>query len=201
MKQQDILIILARSPVYGKVKTRLAAAIGTAEALEVYRQLLQHTLEVAGNVPSDKIVFYSDESVPDEATAPGFARATQYGADLGARMENAFTHVFRQGYEKAVMIGTDCPAMGERTLAAAFEALHQHDVVIGPAYDGGYYLLGMKQVHHRLFDNIPWSTPAVFEETVTICRYDGLRYLLLPTLHDVDKKKDLPHLAKIKQHG
>ncbi len=201
MKQKDILIILARSPVYGKVKTRLAAAIGAAEALEVYRQLLHHTLEVAGNVPSDKIVFYSDESVPDEATAPGFARATQYGADLGARMENAFTHVFGQGYEKAVMIGTDCPAMGERTLAAAFEALHQHDVVIGPAYDGGYYLLGMKQVHHRLFHNIPWSTPAVFEETVTICRRDGLRYLLLPTLHDVDKKKDLPQLAKIKQHG
>lgn len=201
MKQKDILIILARSPVYGKVKTRLAAAIGAVEALEVYRQLLQHTLEVAGNVPSDKVVFYSDESVPDEGTAPGFARATQYGADLGARMENAFTHVFRQGYEKAVMIGTDCPAMGERTLAAAFEALHQHDVVIGPAYDGGYYLLGMKQVHHRLFDNIPWSTPAVFEETVTICRRDGLRYLLLPTLHDVDEKKDLPHLAKMNQHG
>lgn len=201
MKGTDILIILAKNPVYGKVKTRLAAAIGAAAALDIYRQLLRHTLDVAAKVPADKVIFYSDGPAPDEGAAPGFARATQYGADLGARMENAFTHVFRQGYEKAVMIGTDCPAMGERTLAAAFDALHQHDVVIGPAYDGGYYLLGMKQAHHTLFENMPWSTAAVFEETVTVCRDSGLRYLLLPTLHDVDEKKDLSQLAKMNQHG
>ena len=201
MKRTDTLIILAKSPVYGQVKTRLAVSIGAAAALEIYRQLLKHTLDVAAKVPADKVIFYSDEPAPDERTEPGFARATQYGADLGARMENAFTHVFRKGYKKAVVIGTDCPAIGERTLAAAFDALHQHDVVIGPAYDGGYYLLGMKRVHHMLFDNIPWSTATVFEETVTICRSNGLRYLLLPTLHDVDEKKDLPHLAKMEQHG
>lgn len=197
----DILIVLAKTPVYGKVKTRLAAAIGASAALEIYRRLLKHTLDVAWKVSSDKVIFYSDEPASGEEIGLGFAKATQCGGDLGERMKNAFANVFGQGYEKAVMIGTDCPAVGERTLAAAFEALHQHDVVIGPAYDGGYYLLGMKQVHHGLFDNIPWSTPAVFEETVTICRGNGLRYLLLPTLHDVDEKKDLPHLAKMNRHG
>ncbi|WP_353128373.1 TIGR04282 family arsenosugar biosynthesis glycosyltransferase [Parapedobacter pyrenivorans] len=201
MAQADILIIFAKMPVYGKVKTRLAVSIGHAAALEIYRQLLSHTLNMAAKVKAEKIMFYSDETTLDLTIAPGFASATQCGDDLGKRMKNAFTDVFGQGYAKAVIVGTDCPAIDETIVATAFDTLDKRDLVIGPAYDGGYYLLGMKRVHPTLFENIPWSTAAVFEKTVAICKNDGLSYSLLPPLPDVDEEKDLPHLAKMNQHG
>lgn len=201
MAQTDILIIFAKKPVYGKVKTRLAVSIGHAAALGVYRQLLSHTLDIATKVKVEKIIFYSDEAAPDSRAVPSFRSTTQYGVDLGERMKNAFADVFRQGYAKAVIIGTDCPAIGETIVAAAFDTLHKKDVVIGPAYDGGYYLLGMKRVHPPLFEHIPWSTAAVFEKTVATCNTNGLSYSLLPPLPDVDEEKDLLYLAKMNQHG
>ncbi|PPL04330.1 TIGR04282 family arsenosugar biosynthesis glycosyltransferase [Parapedobacter indicus] len=201
MAQTDILIIFAKRPVYGKVKTRLAVSIGPAAALEIYRQLLNHTLDIATKVEVEKIIFYSDETAPDNRTVSGFRSTTQHGVDLGERMKNAFADVFRQGYAKAVIVGADCPAIDETIVAAAFDTLDKRDVVIGPAYDGGYYLLGMKRVHPMLFENIPWSTATVFEKTVAICKNDELSYSLLPPLPDVDEEKDLPHLAKMNQHG
>jgi len=118
----------------------------------------------------------------------------QHGNSLGERMNNAFNNVFEKKYSKAIIIGTDCPALTEKVINDAFEKLNNYDVVIGPANDGGYYLLGMKKLHQQLFKNINWSTETVFDATINICNNLNLSYCLLPVLNDVDEEKDLQHL-------
>ena len=192
---KEALLIFAKNPEKGKVKTRLAATIGNEAALAVYTQLLSHTVAITGNLPMDKFVFYSSriecEDVWDDKP---YFKQLQKGNDLGERMNNAFAASFKKGYDSVVIIGTDCPELDEATIMNAFACLHFNDVVIGPAEDGGYYLLGMKQLHSTLFENIRWSTPTVLAETIEICKSHNLTYTLLPTLHDVDEEKDLSHL-------
>ena len=112
-------------------------------------------------------------------------------------MSNAFSYTFQKGYDRVVIIGTDCPELTAGILMNAFAYLNNHDVVIGPAADGGYYLLAMKQHYSALFKNINWSTETVLEETLEICMENNLNYTLLPVLHDVDEERDLIHLEKL----
>ena len=198
MKQQNVLIIFAKNPVLGKVKTRLAATMGAAAAFEVYKELLYHTKSITQKAAADKVVYYSEQVQFNDLWENGFSKAKQKGKDLGERMLMAFKEMFQQGYKKAVIIGTDCPSLNEAILKEAFERLSATDVVLGPAYDGGYYLLGMSRLHPFLFENIRWSTSTVFESTMVLCKSNNLSYTLLPTLHDVDEEKDLVHLKKIK---
>jgi rSAM/selenodomain-associated transferase 1 len=190
MKQA--LLIFAKNPVYGKVKTRLATAIGHDAALSVYRDLLEVTKKISCNLSVNKIIFYSDfieeQDIWDQKI---YEKQVQRGENLGRRMQNAFIHASDEGNEKVIIIGSDCPEINGPIIMSAFAHLNAYDVIIGPATDGGYYLLGMKKLQARLFENISWSTASVLEETIEACKKQNLLYYLLPVLSDLDEEKDL----------
>lgn len=196
---KEALIIFTKNPEAGKVKTRLAATIGDAEALRVYKQLLMHTVSETNLVSADKYVFYANYVDRDDIwDDKRYYKELQQGNDLGERIMNAFRSTFKKGYDKIIIIGTDCPSLDQSIIQDAFSKLDDIDIVIGPALDGGYYLLGMKQCHKLLFKNIQWSTPEVFPETINRCKIAGLLFFLLQPLQDIDEEKDLQKV-KLKQ--
>lgn len=187
------LIIFVRKPEKGKVKTRLAATVGEDAALYIYQKLLKHTAAVAKSTGIDTFVFYAGEIEEDDLwnEISSFKRK-QKETDLGGRMKAAFAEVFENGYSHVVIIGSDCPHLSVQHIQEAFHALQNNDVVIGPASDGGYYLLGMKNVHASLFENIAWSTNTVYQRTIHILEGNSLSFFPLPVLTDVDEANDLP---------
>ena len=194
---KEALLIFTKNPVPGKVKTRLAATVRNDVAFSVYQQLVKHTLVITSGLPVDKFVFYSDEVEQEDVwNEKHYLKQLQQGNNLGERMNNAFASTFKKGVNKVVVIGTDCPGLDAGIIMNAFTYLDKYNVVIGPAADGGYYLLGMKQHHPQLFENIPWSTNIVLEETISKCVASHLDYWLLPVLNDIDEEKDLIHLKK-----
>ncbi len=197
MNHDSLLMIFAKNPELGKVKTRLAKTIGNEKALMIYLKLLEHTHAVADKVFADKAIFYSnkvqDFDILDYYKFPKFL---QKGKDLGERMERAFGQAFAQNYDKVVIIGSDCIEINSAIIEDAFTALNDNNVVIGPAEDGGYYLLGMDRHYPHLFKNKIWSTPDVFLDTLLDLKKLKLSYSLLPTLSDVDEEKDLGILRK-----
>lgn len=188
------LIIFVRKPEAGKVKTRLAAQIGNEKALEVYIKLLQHTKFVALESDCDKYIFATENR--DDNTWRGFNIEQQSEGDLGERMAHAFENLFNKNYKKVVIIGSDCPGLSVKHLEEAFGSLNNHDVVIGPAHDGGYYLLGMKKLHKKIFENKNWSTDSVFADSMHTIDKLHLSCFQLETLIDVDEEKDLPDSLK-----
>ena len=191
--KEKLLIIFYRNPELGKVKTRLAAAVGDEKALAIYLKLATHTREVALASDFDRVVYYSHHvDTEDNWQENSFHKKLQVGNDLGIRMYNAFENAFRDGYAHVCIIGTDCLELTSEILSAAFEQLKAHDAVIGPARDGGYYLLGMKQLHKDLFANKEWSTDTVAERTIVDFQNLNLTYSQLPTLSDIDREEDLP---------
>ncbi len=196
------LIVFVRRPDKGKVKTRLAASIGDESALRIYVQLLQHTRTVADTVPADKFIFYTD-GIPgiDMWDGRDYYKCQQTGANLGARMQDAFVKLFDKGYEQVVIIGSDCPELSNDHINDAYDHLDKCDIVIGPAVDGGYYLLGMKKVYPALFAGKQWSTVAVFEDTMGTIRELALSVQQLPILNDVDEEKDVPVAWLMNKHA
>jgi rSAM/selenodomain-associated transferase 1 len=187
----DRLLIFVRNPRLGKVKTRLAATMGDEAALKVYRQLLHHTHQVAADVDAERFVYYSDEiELGDVFHAAHFHKRVQRGADLGQRMENAFAEAFREGAQRVCIIGSDCADLEVGHLALAFSVLKENDVVVGPATDGGYYLLGMRSLVRDVFRNKQWSTDRVASDTLKDAERLGLQVGLLPELNDVDTELD-----------
>lgn len=193
--EENHLIIFVKNPVLGKVKTRLAAGIGEEKALDIYLQLLKLTREAANGSLCMRHVFYSDEIENDAWDDDRFNKHIQEGTDLGLRMKNAFEKVFALGAKKAVIIGSDCPQLTTDLIEESFEILNDKDTVIGPAKDGGYYLLGMKKLHSYLFEDKEWSTDTVFEDTVLDLMENRLSYGRLERLSDLDTIYDL-HLLK-----
>jgi uncharacterized protein len=187
------LIIFARHPELGRVKTRLAADIGAEAALAVYRQLLTHTRAVVAPLDAHKTVWLAETAHAPEQAAdwPGYEQLAQPPGDLGQKMHAAFVHDLARGATKVLIIGTDCPGLTTAHLTEAFAALDTHDVVLGPAADGGYYLLGMKQLQPELFRNKPWSTATVRTETEADAVRLHLRLHRLPELTDIDTGADL----------
>ena len=186
------LLIFTKNPEAGKVKTRLAAKIGNAKAFSIYKQLIEYTVSITNYLPVDKFIFFSNDlEQKDLWNDKHFFKQVQCGQDLGERMNNAFAFAFEMKYDMAVIIGTDCPELNAGIIMNAFAYLNTYDVVIGPAEDGGYYLLGMNQLYSQLFKNISWSTQSVFEETLSICKKNNISYSLLPVLLGVDEEKDL----------
>jgi len=187
------LLIFARQPVLGRVKTRLAAGIGDAAALAVYRELLALTRKAVAAAAVPATVWLAD--APSEAAElpewPGLPWQPQVAGDLGQRMEAAFAQAFGEGNHRVAIIGTDCPGLGAHHLSQAFDLLQIHDVVLGPASDGGYYLLGLRALHSALFHRKPWSTDQVLAATLADARQMGLSVALLPELTDVDTAEDL----------
>jgi uncharacterized protein len=186
------LIIFAKNPILGQVKTRLAATVGNKKALEVYQQLLAHTNKISASINAKKSVYYSEFiEQEDQWKSSIYDKKLQEGDDLGVRMKNAFQ---QHPKRKAVLIGTDCPGLSATIIDQAFEALSFVDVVIGPAEDGGYYLIGMNQLEESLFQDVTWSSSEVLNETVNKINKKKLSFLLLKTLSDVDTEKDLNQL-------
>ena len=190
------LLVFARVPALGRVKSRLAAGVGQPAALAVYRELLAITNAaiVAAGVPAT--VWLADTAGPEPSAAETAEWAThaahcQPEGDLGARMTTAFTAAFAAGAGRVAIIGTDCPGLRAAHLTEAFALLANNEVVLGPATDGGYYLLALRQPQPELFRNKEWSTDSVLADTVADARRLGCRVALLPALRDVDTAADL----------
>jgi len=194
---QETLLILVKNPVEGHAKTRLAKEIGHPMAIEVYRRLLACTHRAVAPLTCKKVVWYGD-FIPPHDLWDGYEKRLQAGNGLGERMLGAFEAAFAAGSHKVVVIGSDCPAIEPRHLAAAFEALDAHDSVLGPALDGGYYLLGMKRLMPVFFENIPWSTETVLACSLQAAAQIGASCTLLEPLSDIDTAQDLwPFIAQL----
>jgi uncharacterized protein len=190
---KNLLILFYRNPELGKVKTRLAKTIGDEKALAIYLRLSAHTRTITQDQSVDKVVYYS-HFVDTEDAWPNssFQKKVQHGNDLGEKMQNAFAEEFKNGYESICIIGTDCLELTSEIAKQAFDELKSHDAVIGPANDGGYYLLGMKKLIPELFQNKNWSTDSVAPDTINDFKKLGLSFVQLLPLTDVDEEKDLP---------
>lgn len=184
------IIIFVKNPVAGKVKTRIAASVGDEKALEIYHKLVAHTCEIIAQVPVDRFVFYSDFIDDDDLwDRTLFQKRLQEGTDLGSRMKAAFSDILND-YNKVVIVGSDCIELHESHILLAIDKLLYHDLVFGPAEDGGYYLMGMKNLHPFLFENIRWSEPEVFATSMDRAKENELAIGLLPVLSDVDFIED-----------
>jgi rSAM/selenodomain-associated transferase 1 len=189
MTTREVILVFQKNPELGKVKTRLAVDLGAEKALRIYQFLVQKTHEVLKGLSQEKLIYHSDFLPSEEWSFPQLHKL-QRGGDLGEKMKNAFEEAFDLGFEKVVIIGTDCAELTEGILIKAFDALDHADLVIGPAADGGYYLLGMKKKNPGLFDTIAWSTSSVLAQTLEIAQKNTLSFDLLPILHDIDEEKD-----------
>lgn len=207
-KSKNALVVFVKAPIAGKVKTRLAATIGNDAALEVYRVIAEHVVQGARHSHSvqttpdmvvtsekyDVLLFVDSEAgQPDVAQWLGGELRVQRGSDLGQRLVHAFEDCFKN-YERVVVIGSDAPFVSPLT-DDAFVALQKHGCVLGPAFDGGYYLVGLNRNTRNwreLFDDIPWSTSSVFVETVRNARAaGGIDVYLLRAMHDLDTASDM----------
>ena len=186
------LITFIKNPELGKVKTRLAKSIGDKNALIVYKELLIKTRTVTAAVDAERFLFYSNQiDHADEWSSADFIKYLQSEGDLGEKMKQAFQQVLTAGNSPAVIIGSDCFDITPAIIEAAFKSLQHNDAVIGPANDGGYYLLGMKKLHPELFTGIQWSTDSVFEQTIERLNQLNQKVYILPELIDIDELSDL----------
>ncbi len=192
MNDGRLLIIFTKNPEAGLVKTRLAQTVGDEKALEVYETLREHTALVTATVEAERQVYYS-RFIPssDLFFTSKFTFKLQEGEDLGARMLHAIRTGFQTGFRHIVLIGTDCYELSSDMLNQAFKALERSDAVIGPAIDGGFYLIGLNMLLPELFLNRQWSTPEVCRETIEVLQRFAIPYELLTALSDIDTFDDL----------
>lgn len=197
MDNRECLLIFTRYPEPGTTKTRLIPVLGEAGAAELQRQMTHHTLVQAENLRSQRSlsihICYAGGSLPlmQEWLGADLSYRQQGKGDLGQRMKFAFQSAFTAGANRVVAIGIDCPDIDAALLNQAFEALKQHDLVLGPAEDGGYYLIGLNQLVPELFAGIDWGTDTVLNATQNIAQNLGLEVYALRLLNDVDRPEDL----------
>lgn len=187
----NTLIIFVKNAREGEVKTRLAATIGNNRALLVYKKLLKLIHDTAINLPYRKLVFYSNQIEQEDIWENDlFEKHIQQGMDLGERMFHAMeTSSTNSG--AVCLVGTDIPDLTDYIINKAFELLVLYDVVIGPAEDGGYYLIAMNAPIKEIFVDKPWGTDLVLNETITSLKKSKLAYGLLPVLNDIDTFEDI----------
>ena len=185
-----MLIIFVKNPEKGKVKTRLAATVGDDKALSIYLELMRHTREIALATDVKRLLFYSQNiNTADAWSNENFEKHLQADGDLGDRMSAAFQTALAQS-EKAVIIGSDCASLTPEIVREAINALDENDFVVGPTFDGGYYLLGMKKIAPSLFEKVEWSTESVFTTTIDRIKALGASYHLTEKLSDIDYEED-----------
>jgi len=193
------ILFFVKTPEKGCVKTRLASAVGEDRAVELYRCFVEDIVAMLETLGVEMECCYrpvSAEAALGEWLGRRRLYVPQQGEDLGARMENAFRHVFEKGISQAVLIGSDSPDLAASLLKQAFRELRRHDAVIGPSSDGGYYLLGFDARHFvpEAFANVSWSTDHVFAQTLDILNRHACDVFVLPPWHDVDTRSDLDDL-------
>jgi rSAM/selenodomain-associated transferase 1 len=186
------LIVFLKAPRPGAVKTRLAATLGAVEACAAYRRLVETLLRQLAALENVELCFSPDDA-GSEITGwaqPTWPLTTQGSGDLGHRLNQAFRRAFDEGAKSVVIIGSDCPEVSASDIQAAWTALLSHDLVLGPATDGGYWLIGLRTHRPELFADVPWSTNGVLRATLERSRAAGLRAHLLRELSDVDTAAD-----------
>lgn len=194
---ENALIIFTRNPELGKCKTRLAKTLGNQSALDIYKYLLKHTANISAKVATDRYVFYSNAIQQDDLWDNQlFNKKLQQGNNLGERMANAFSELFQLGHKKIIIIGSDLLDLNKDIIEQGFNALNTSDVVIGPAKDGGYYLLGMKRLHSNVFKNKNWGTETIRRETLK--DLENYNVALLNALNDIDTFEDMNHYEELK---
>lgn len=192
------IIIFTRNPELGKVKTRLAKTVGDESALSIYKFLLKHTVDITKNLNVDKYVFYSETIHRDDMWDMNiFRKKLQEGNDLGERMENAFAEILGMGYEKVLIVGSDIYELTQKNIETAYDALQTSHFVVGPAKDGGYYLLGMRELKPEVFLNKDWGTDTVLEDTLKDLKHE--KYILLAEMSDVDYYEDIRNVPIFKR--
>ena len=200
MADQPLIILFVKVPARSQVKTRLAAALGEEAALELYQRFVQDILDTLVQTGIPVMICYYP---PDNRNAvagwlgPEQQYLPQEGRDVGERMENAFRQAFNRGFSRVVLIGSDIPDLPAPLIKEALAALPMHDAVIGPARDGGYYLIGARNdtFFPGVFSGIAWSTGTVFRSTMQAFGKAGQRVHELPLWQDVDTIEDLKDLA------
>lgn len=187
----SLLMIFVKNLIPGMVKTRLAEDIGIDKALDVYHELVHHTHKITKKIDVDKAVYYSEYVEIEDIWDNGdFKLTSQKGFTLGEKMSNAFDEAF-DSYNKVIIIGSDCYDLNSKTIKLAYEMLEEHDLVVGPAKDGGYYLLGMKEFIPQIFQDKEYSTDTVLKELLVEAEELQLDVYQLPTLNDIDTLDDL----------
>ncbi|MCA9732014.1 TIGR04282 family arsenosugar biosynthesis glycosyltransferase [candidate division KSB1 bacterium] len=193
----QVLVVYAKYPQKGKVKTRLAESIGEEIATEVYSYFVHHIVKTHSQnnylydlaiavSPADKITSFANRFTGAQLYIP------QFDSDnLGNRLADSIQQIFAMAYRKVVIIGTDSPALRNEVITQAFVNLDATDVVLGPSIDGGYYLMGMKKPNIKLFQSIRWSTAYTLRDTIAAVKQESLKYTLLEEHFDVDDINDL----------
>jgi uncharacterized protein len=190
-----------KNPILGKVKTRLAETIGDTKALEIYNDLLLITKDLMHDLEVTKYVYYSDFIEENDLWNPTiFTKRIQTGQDLGQRMYQATKEVMEiDGYQNVVIVGTDCPFLTKNLIMEAFEQLRYNSFVLGPAYDGGYYLLGMRQLRIEIFEKIIWGGSRVLTDTIHRINKMVKTFYQLSPLMDIDTEQDYIMWQKTKK--
>ncbi len=195
--QRRRLILFARFPVAGKVKTRLIPALGAEGAAALHRRLVLRTLRTAHALCQSQNVELEIRFAGDSKNemqhwlGDDWLCRPQSDGDLGQRMAGAFADSFREGSPATVIIGSDCPSLTSETLAAAFESLMTNPVVFGPATDGGYYLIGLTRPLPEIFQGVEWGTETVLAQSLGILGQMGLKPALLQSRDDLDRPEDV----------
>ncbi len=204
-KTKNGLIIFAKFPADGKVKTRLAEGVGNKQATQFYKLCAENLFNQAVNISITNTFLFFDPSSTKEKMKEwikfDFEYHPQNNLDLGKRMAEAFKTLFEKGVKKAVIVGTDVPDMNKTIMEQAFDLLDKYDLVISPSPDGGYNLLGMKKLNLSLFENIEWSSSTVLKKTVDAAKKQNLTIKLLDQLIDIDTEKELLEWLAISTKG
>lgn len=189
--------MFVRYPEPGRTKTRLIPTLGSEEAARIYKLMAEHVASVVASLDRpglEKVVYFEPEPRREEIKewmGEGFTYHCQPDADLGRRLANGFVWGFGKGAKRVVAIGTDCVELKLEILEESFDALEETDSTVGPALDGGYYLIGLRRFCASAFRGIPWSTERTLRETLARLRGCGLNVRILPPLMDIDDHEDL----------
>jgi hypothetical protein len=194
-----LLIVFVKNSIPGKVKTRIAKDIGDEKAMELYNILKAHTADISAQADADKWVFYADYIENNDFFNESlFDKKLQADAEFGMRMQTAFDEGFAVGHDKIVLICSDCYELNSAHIREAFRLLDHKEAVLGPAFDGGYYLIGLRKMYSVLFDEKSWSTNSVLSDTIEDLNSLEISYDLLEPLSDIDLAADIPNDLRTK---
>jgi rSAM/selenodomain-associated transferase 2/rSAM/selenodomain-associated transferase 1 len=197
VNSSERLILFTRYPEPGKTKTRLIPFLGPHGAADLQKQMTEHVLSRAGGFVGDRRIDMEvryeggNRGLMEEWLGGHISYRSQGRGDIGTRMAQAFSQAFNQGKKRVVIVGSDCPGINGATVRSAFDLLGQFDLVLGPANDGGYYLIGLRQEESKLFEDVPWGTVEVGARTLEIANQLGLRWVKVEPLDDVDRPEDI----------
>lgn len=194
MLSDNVLTIFVKYPQEGFVKTRLAREIGKENANELYRLFVETILARIKDKNFTRVIFYAPISKRNEIKrwlGDDLVLYPQRGKDLGKRLSNAFNYSFKSGAKRAVVIGTDSPTLNKKLILDAFKKLKDTQCVLGPAFDGGYYLVGLTSFHEEIFQHIDWSSDNVFNQTLGRIKKLRISFSLLDKELDIDNIDDL----------